>query len=121
MTNPTRQEIIDAHEALKYLVKNLYGISLEEDKDTLSYNRLIKFLPPIPRLTMADVEWDDKLHYLAEAEHDVYGQVIMLGLDAGGLIEFIIPSRSDFRCDTDNPGNLTPTGRRYTLTETTND
>ena len=70
---------------------------------------------------MAEIEWDDDKHYLAEAEHDVYGQVIMLGLDAGGLIEFIIPSRRDFRCDTDRPGNLTPTGKRYTLTEVQDD
>ena len=110
MTNPTRQEIIEAHEALEALSKRSLGTRYVE-------MAILKALPPKPQPTMAEIEWLDGVHYLAEAEHDVYGQVIMLGLDAGGLIEFIIPSRRDFRCDTDSPGALTLTGKRYTLTE----
>ena len=113
MTNPTREEIISAHEALETLCARVL-----EDTPVYAMKILIlAALPPKPQPTMADVGWDNDKHYLAEAEHDVYGQVIMLGLDAGGLIEFIIPSRRDFRCDTDSPGTLTPTGKRYTLTE----
>ena len=124
MPNPTRAQILNAHEALEEL-KNVALSAADFCGDTEKYlawkSEIIAALPPLPRPTMAEVEWDDKLHYLAEAEHDVYGQVIMLGLDAGGLIEFIIPSRRDFRCDTDRPGNLTPTGKRYTLTEVHDD
>ena len=57
MTNPTRQEILDAHKTLEYLIKNLYDISLEEAKHTTSYKRLAKFLPPKPLLTMNDIKW----------------------------------------------------------------
>ena len=115
MTNPTRQEIIDAHDALTSLLKIA---SRTSTASAIINERVVRAaLPPKPQPTMADVGWDNDKHYLAEAEHDVYGQVIMLGLDAGGLIEFIIPSRRDFRCDTDSPGTLTPTGKRYTLTE----
>lgn len=117
VTNPTRQEIIDAHEALDTLCARAGEHTPVNHMRTL----ILSALPPKPQPTMAEVEWDDDKHYLAEAEHDVYGQVIMLGLDAGGLIEFIIPSRRDFRCDTDRPGNLTPTGKRYTLTEVQDD
>ena len=120
MPNPTRAQILNAHEALEEL-KNVALSAADFCGDTEKYlawkSEIIAALPPLPQPTMAEVEWDDDKHYLAEAEHDVYGQVIMLGLDAGGLIEFIIPSRRDFRCDTDSPGNLTPTGKRYTLTE----
>lgn len=120
MTNPTRQQILNAHEALEEL-KNVALSAADFCGDTEKYlawkSEIIAALPPKPQPTMNEIEWDDNKHYLAEAEHDVYGQVIMLGLDAGGLIEFIIPSRRDFRCDTDRPGNLTPTGKRYTLTE----
>lgn len=36
MTDPTRQEILDAHKILEYLIKNLYDIPLEEAKHTTS-------------------------------------------------------------------------------------
>lgn len=119
MPNPTRQEIIEAYRELYMLL----GFYQDRNPERAPRTRAIieHVLPPCPQPTMAEVEWDDEKHYLAEAEHDVYGQVIMLGLDADGLIEFIIPSRRDFRCDTDRPGNLTLTGRRYTLTEVQDD
>ena len=69
MSNPTRKEIIDAYKTLEYLIKNLYDIPLEEAKRTTSYERLAKFLPPRPQPTMAEVEWDDDLHYLAAAQY----------------------------------------------------
>lgn len=113
MSNFTRQEILDAQLARQWAEWNK-SCEVSSPEIQAAANFILAHTTP---LTMADVEWDDEKHYLAEAEHDVYGQVIMLGLDAGGLIEFIIPSRRDFRCDTDSPGNLTPTGKRYTLTE----
>ena len=125
MPNPTRQEIIDAHEALDcltYLAES-FALSVSGDRDDIKklQQTTLAALPTKPQPTMAEVEWDDDKHYLAEAKHDIHGQVIMLGLDAGGLIEFIIPSLRDYRRDADQPDTLTPTGKRYTLTETTND
>lgn len=113
MPNPTRQEIVNAHEALEYLVKNLYDIPLEEAKHTDSYERLAKFLPPKPLPTMADVEWDDNKHFLAEAELKGYGPVIMLWEATQEYISVIREGRVWPAYNED----LTPTGKRYTLTE----
>lgn len=71
----------------------------------------------MPQFTMAEVEWDDELHYLAEAEHPNFGKVIMLRLNAHNLIDFIAPECYASRFKDTSPGNLTPTGRRYTFTE----
>lgn len=65
---------------------------------------------------MSEVEWDDELHYLAEAEHAIFGKVIMLRLNAHNLIDFIAPECHVSRFKDTSPGNLTPTGRRYTFT-----
>ena len=121
MTTPTRQEIIDAHEALKYLIAyDLADAYTEADvEEVCEREQLIrKFLPPVPRPTMAEVEWDDDKHYLAEAEHVSWGKVIMLSesrlnktifmLANSGYSSFVKPVHS---------GELTPTGKRYTLTE----
>lgn len=70
-----------------------------------------------PQFTMAEVEWDDELHYLAEAEHAIFGKVIMLRLNAHNLIDFIAPECYESRFKDTSPENLTPTGRRYTLTK----
>ena len=110
MSQPTRQEIIDAHEALEALCKRLPGTRRAE-------MAILAALPPRPQPTMAEVEWDDDKHYLAEAEHQYCGEVIMLGPDEGGLIEFFVPKLRASRYDAAYPGSLTPTGRRYTLTE----
>lgn len=121
MSNPTRQEIIDAHKTLEYLIKNLYDIPLEEAKHTTSYERLAKFLPPRPQPTMAEIEWNDDEHYLAEAETPELGKVVMLGKTESGLIEFTMKPHTALTKGAMWPEKLTPTGRRYTLTETTND
>ena len=110
MTNPTRQEIIDAHEALEALCKRLPGTRYAEMV-------ILAALPPKPCPTMAEVEWDDELHYLAEAEHPTFGKVIMLGINVYDLIDFIAPNRYASRYKDASLGDLTPTGRRYTLTE----
>jgi len=66
---------------------------------------------------MADVEWNDELHYLAEAEQNIHGQVIMLGLDESGMIEYFVPRLRECRYDAAYRETLTPTGRRCILTE----
>ena len=113
MPNPTRQEIIDAHEALQTLC-----VRAPEDTPAYALKSLIlAALPPKPLPTMAEVEWDNEKHLFAEAEHKSCGKVIMLGLDDDGLVEFFIPKARAFRYDAAYRGSLTLTGRRYTLTE----
>ena len=124
MTSPTRAQILNAHEALEEL-KNVALSAADFCGDTEKYlawkSEIIAALPPRPQPTMAEVEWDDNKHYLAEAKHPFYGQVLMLGLDEDGLIEFFIPKAYACRYEAAHPESLTPTGRRYTLTEVHND
>ena len=63
--------------------------------------------------TMADVEWDDDEHYLAEAEHANWYKVVMISCDRNGMIHCAV--RGDLYIA--DPEDLTPTGKRYTLTE----
>ena len=109
MTSPTREEIQTAYEALETLTNTcIHSGDLAEELQEL----VLRALPPKPRPTMADVEWDDEKHYLAEAEHS-WGTVAMLSRGGNGLI----------RCANKGevydalPEDLTPTGKRYTLTE----
>ena len=121
MPNPPRQEIIDANNALAALV--CVALSNTADPDEKDWIRTIAraltaALPPKPQPTMAEVEWDDEEHYLAEAEHVDWGKVVMLYYDG----QF---NRIQYFCKLDepnmvvysDPANLTPTGKRYTLTE----
>lgn len=119
MSEPTRKDIIYAHEALEYLVKNLYDMTLEEAKDTLSYNRLIKFLPPIPPKTMEEIEWDENMCFLAEAEHPEHGKVVMLTKDCfNGKIGFLYKDEDGFNDILYTaPRDLTPTDKKYILLE----
>lgn len=114
MPNPTRQEIIDAHEELEKLCNRLPGT--RRAKMTI-----LAALPPKPQPTMAEVEWDDDKHYLAEAESDLFGTVIMLAKNEDGHIEFLVPEGKSFRTDESLTRTLTPTGKRYTLTEVQDD
>ncbi|MDK8898159.1 hypothetical protein ACUY2G_12260 [Corynebacterium guaraldiae] len=119
MTNPTREDIIRAHDALDAvcdLVTELRGFSANVYR-----NLILAALPPRPQPTMAEIEWDDDEHYLAEAEHKSCGKVIMLGPDEEGLIEFFIPEACASRYDAAYPGSLTLTGRRYELAEVQDD
>lgn len=116
MTTPTREEIIDAHDALTSLLKIA---SRTSTASAIINEKVVRAaLPPRPQPTMAEVEWDDDKHYLAEAEHKDYGRVIMLG-DASynpDLIECLVPHFED-RAGRLNKRSITPTGKRYTLTE----
>ncbi|WP_408927069.1 hypothetical protein ACKFR5_03035 [Corynebacterium marquesiae] len=118
MSTPTRLDIIRAHQTLNDL-RIFLNAKGELDSDTIKYTMSVikKALPPKPEPTMADVEWDDDKHYLAEAEHPNYGKVIMLGLEMHGLIDFFTSPYHTKRCLAVERETLTPTGRRYTLTE----
>ena len=87
MPNPTRQEITDAHEALSNLAAfaSRYVEDMVEMNQTLGWNETIKAaLPPKPQPTMAEIEWDDDKHLLTEADHSVWGKVVMLSDDVDG-------------------------------------
>lgn len=121
MPNPTRQEILDAHNALGELrdLAEELAVTDGEVQQTRKYHAsILAALPPRPRPTMAEIKWDDDKHYLAEAEHPDFGKVIMLGYDPlSGLIRITRPKENGALWQTVEPGTLTPTGRRYTLTE----
>lgn len=123
MSTPTRQEIIDAHSALKHLIS--YDLSdaytEAEVEEVHEREQLIrKFLPPFPRPTMNEIEWDDDEHFLAEAEHPDWGKVVMLRESA--LIIFVQPIEKRMGdIHVARVEELTPTGKRYTLTEVHND
>lgn len=126
MTNPTRQEIIDAHEALsdltyladKYITSTLGGL----DETRKLRQSILAALPPKPQPTMAEVEWDDDKHYLAEAEHVDWGKVVMLYYDGqSNRIQYFCKLDEPNMVVYSDPANLTPTGKRYTLTEVQDD
>lgn len=117
MPNPNRDETLSAHDALDALCGRI-----PEDTHTYALRRrILRALPPKPALTMAEIAWDDDRHYLAEAEHPDFGKVIMLGLNAYSRIDFFAPERYASRFKDTGPENLTPTGKRYTLTEVQDD
>ena len=116
MSNPTRQEIINAHEALNSLLKLASGTSTASA--IFAWETVRAALPPKPQPTMAEVEWDDDKHYLAEAEHPEYGKVIMLERSAcPGFIRFARAKENEPTWQAAEEKTLTPTGKRYTLTE----
>lgn len=124
MTQSTRQEIIDAHDALETLYDLVEALSVTDSETHLARKHctsVLAALPPRPQPTMAEVEWDDDKHYLAEAANPIWGTVVMLNYDADrGKIQYICyekPGRTGF----ESPENLTPTGYQCTLTEVQDD
>lgn len=118
---PAREEILDAFEALHSLTEFaiLHSTDWKEEGEMRKCCvRIIQALPEKPRPTMADVEWDDELHYLAEAEHPKLGKVIMLSRSGHRSGIYYLRSGVDGRLiGLDSPDKLTPTGRRYILQE----
>lgn len=113
MSQPTRGEIIEAQLARQWAERNKSC-----EVSTLEIQAAANFIlahttPP----TMADVEWDDDKHYLAEAEQAILGKVVMLGPNEDGFINFCFLSHRESKYDAAYPSTLTPTGKRYTLTE----
>lgn len=79
MTEYTREEVYKAHDALEYLIQNLYDVSFEEAKDTDSYKKLVKFLPSKPKPTVLDEGWDDEEDRHRLATHkEISCDVVML-------------------------------------------
>lgn len=121
MTNPTREDIIDANRALAALVRvALSNTSDPDEKDWIKTKgrAIAAVLPPIPRRTMAEVEWDNDKHRFAEAENPDHGEVIMLNVSQiSGKVRIFFNQYGEFYLGYASPENLTPTGRRYALTE----
>ena len=120
MTNPTRQEIIDAHEALDcltYLAES-FALSVSGDRDDIKklQQTTLAALPTKPQPTMAEVEWDDDKHYLAEAETESGVKVVMLSQNRDFIRCIQPPNAGDVVIGVPSE-DLTPTGRRYTPTE----
>lgn len=115
MTSPTHLEIIEALDALERLEHAACRGGADWQSE-LWRNKVIKVIPAPPRPTMAEVEWDDDKHYLAEAESSELGKVVMLR-KTGGLIEFTMKPYTPQTKGAIWPEKLTPTGKRYTLTE----
>ncbi|WP_408934991.1 hypothetical protein ACKFRL_07760 [Corynebacterium marquesiae] len=119
MSNPTRREIIRAHEALNdisYLADTyLSSISGEFDETRNLRQTILDALPPIPQPTMDEIKWDDDKHYLAEAEDTDGGHFLMLGKWDSFSVQCVEPNTLQARII--GAGSLTPTGKRYALTE----
>lgn len=116
MTEYTREEVYKAHDALEYLIQNLYDVSFEEAKDTDSYKKLVKFLPPKPKPTMNQIAWNDNMHYMAEAQHVAFGKVYMLEPEEE-RIRCLHRGMAKHEILYSLRGDLTPTGKRYKITE----
>lgn len=122
MTSPTRQQIIDAYTAvttLARLAEEFTPVRVEEHKEINDLHLAVRAaLPTLPRPTMAEVEWDDDKHYLAEAEDESCSSVIMLQQSKEtGNIQAILKGTIKSYLIYQRPEHLTPTGKRYTLTE----
>ena len=113
MPNPTRQEIIEAYDALEKLCQRLPATRAAKEP-------ILRALPPKPHPTMADLEWDDDVHYLAEAALGDGVKVIML-VERNDFISCIQPPNAGDVPVGIPKEDLTPTGRRYTLTEVHDD
>lgn len=122
MPNPTRQEIINAYTAvttLARLAEEFTPVRVEEHKEINDLHLAVRAaLPPKPRPTMAEVEWDDDKHFLAEAEHPEHGKVVMFNnLRITEDISSLVTEDGVTYMELIPYKDLTPTGRRYTLTE----
>lgn len=120
MSTPTRKEIINAHEALSditYLADTyLSSISGRLDETRELRQTILRALPPKPQRTMAEIEWDDDKHYLAEAESESGVKVVMLSQNRDFIRCIQPPNAGDVVIGVPSE-DLTPTGRRYTPTE----
>lgn len=120
MTNLTRKEILNAYESLEELYD--YAIVRAGIRAQTLRESITEVMPPKPEPTMKYIEWDTEEHYLAEAEHDIFGKVIMINQSpTTENIWIIIKNDCDTQCVETEPENLTLTGKRYTLMDIKND
>ena len=120
MTTPNRDQIIRAYEALERLERAAWKGSeneYEEMYHSEAKDIILSVLPPKPAPTMAEIEWDDDKHYLAEAEQVARGDVIMLEVVNTGEIRCMSKGLGTLVFFLVRPETLTPTGFRYTLEE----
>ncbi|MEJ4121388.1 hypothetical protein [Corynebacterium macginleyi] len=125
--NPTRQEIIDAHQVVKNYIEHELDVAYTEmdTEEALRRERLLlKFLPPIPRVTLNDIFWVVSELLFAEVENIESGELgILLAYDVMPDGEkFMYVNHFDGDIHRYSPGMLTLTGEKYTLEkETPND
>ena len=121
MSIPTRQEIIDAHTALENLSDLAFIGADSVNKEALANiwkDEIKRVVPPKPQPTMAEVEWDDEKHCMAEAEHADWGTMTMLKpMRTYPQIKCLSTKGGDYCILYPSPEDLILTGRRYTLTE----
>lgn len=117
MPNPTRQEIINAQLARQWAEWNK-SCEVSSPEIQAAANFILAHTNP---LTMAEVEWDDDKHYLAEAEVRTESEggvkVVMLNPTPSRQILCLRRAYSMPGAYRVSPAHLTPTGKRYTLTE----
>ena len=119
METPTEQEIIAAHSAL-FTLADFKSENREQEQRMREYNNtILKVLPDKPDhvSTMADVEWDDDKHMFAEAEHPIFGKVIMLNEDIHGDIECLRYLDQNIGVGYDYASSFIPTGKKYKMTQ----
>lgn len=122
METPTKREIIAAHSALFSLADFavVKSENREQEQRMREYNNtILKALPDKPDhvSTMADVVWDDDKHAFSEAEHPIFGKVIMLNKDIHGNIECLRYLDQNIGVGYDYASSFIPTGKQYKMTK----
>ncbi|MDU4504419.1 MAG: hypothetical protein E7J02_15805 [Staphylococcus warneri] len=112
MSNPTRQEIIDVQLARQWAEWNKSCEVSSPEIQAAANFILAHTTPP----TMDEVEWDDELHYLAEAETEDGIKVVMLSQSRDFIRCIQPPNAGDVVIGLPRE-DLTPTGRHYTPTQ----
>lgn len=113
MSTPTRQEIINAHKELKKLCDRVPATNRTREA-------ILAALPPLPSVTMDEVEWDDIEHRFRVAlYHDGNEKVVMLqpSFLCHKIFCLVEPlSRAPYVAELDE-NLLTPLGWEYNLEE----
>lgn len=122
METPTKREIIAAHSALFSLADFavVKSENREQEQRMREYNNtILKALPDKPDhvSTMADVVWDEDEHAFSEAEHPVFGKVIMLNKDIHGNIECLRYLDKNIGVGYDYASSFIPTGKKYKIAQ----
>lgn len=116
MTNPTRQEILDAQLARQWAEWNKSCEVSSPEIQAAANFILAHTTPP----TMADVEWDFDKHYLAGAVDLDGNEVTMVGVRDGLIRVFDVADINRYYAPVlENPNHLTPNRKRYELREIT--
>lgn len=124
---PTRQEIIDAHQALETFAAHGYMSAMDRKDEDATRKReeaIRSFLPPLPRVTLNDIFWVVSELLFAEVENIESGELgILLAYDVMPDGEkFMYVNHFDGDIHRYSPEMLTLTGEKYNLEkETPND